>query len=137
MAHHISNFIDSVKERLSDQQYIDGMEICQRIFNAKEDKLYKMTYLRPYTFISSHCEDEDCVDSKLRISFEKVTGLVRLSDNRAEQIREENVFFGTDDEMMEFIDINILRAFPEHREDLDCDMNWYEFPVISLETLQE
>jgi hypothetical protein len=137
MAHDISNFLDSVKERLTDAEYKEGMEICQKVFHTKEDKLYRMTYLRPYTFITSHCEDEECMDSKLLVSFEKAYALVRLSDNRAEQIREEHVFLGTEEQMNDFIDVNILRSFPEDREDLDSDLNWYEFPVISLETLQE
>jgi hypothetical protein len=137
MAHDVSNFLDSIKEKLTDSQYKEGMEICQKVFNQKEDKLYRMTYLRPYTFVASHCEDEDCVDSKLMVSFEKATGLVRLSDNRAERIREEHVFLGTEEDMKNFIDISILRSFPDDRDELDSELNWYEFPVISLETVQE
>ena len=137
MAHDVSNFLDSIKEKLTDSQYKEGMEICQKVFNQKEDKLYRMTYLRPYTFVASHCEDEDCVDSKLMVSFEKATGIVRLSDNRAERIREEHVFLGTEEDMKNFIDISILRSFPDDRDELDSELNWYEFPVISLETVQE
>ena len=137
MAHDVSNFLDSIKEKLTDSQYKEGMEICQKVFNQKEDKLYRMTYLRPYTFVASHCEEEDCVDSKLMVSFEKATGLVRLSDNRAEQIRQEHVFLGTEEDMKNFIDISILRSFPDDRDELDSELNWYEFPVISLETIQE
>jgi len=137
MAHDVSNFLDSIKEKLTDSQYKEGMEICQKVFNQKEDKLYRMTYLRPYTFVASHCEDEDCVDSKLMVSFEKATGLVRLSDNRVERIRQEHVFLGTEEDMKNFIDISILRSFPDDRDELDSELNWYEFPVISLETIQE
>jgi len=137
MAHDVSNFLDSIKEKLTDSQYKEGMEICQKVFNQKEDKLYRMTYLRPYTFVASHCEEEDCVDSKLMVSFEKATGLVRLSDNRAERIRQEHVFLGTEEDMKNFIDISILRSFPDDRDELNSELNWYEFPVISLETIQE
>jgi hypothetical protein len=137
MAHEISNFLDSIKERLTDAEYKEGMEICQKVFHAKEDKLYRMTYLRPYTFVTSHCDDEECMDSKLMVSYDKACAYVRLSDNRAEQIREEYVFLGTEEEMKDFIDVNLLRSFPEDREDLNCDFHWYEFPVINLETIQE
>lgn len=137
MAHEISNFIDTIKELLTDSQYKEAMEMCQKIFNEKEDKLYKMTYLRPFTFIDTHCEDEECVDSKFLVSFVKATGLVRLSDNRAEQIREDNVFLGNEEQMSEFIDINILRSFPNDLEELDSELHWFEFPVISLETIAE
>jgi hypothetical protein len=71
------------------------------------------------------------------VSFEKATGLVRLSDNRAERIRQEHVFLGTEEDMKNFIDISILRSFPDDRDELDSELNWYEFPVISLETVQE
>jgi len=133
MAHEIANFLDSIKDTLTDGQYKEGIELCQKMFNETEDKIYRMTYLRPYTFIASHCDDEDCIESKLLIGFKKAVGLVQLSDNKAERIREDNLFYGTDEQMSDFIDINILRSFPDDQEDLDCLLHWFEFPVISLE----
>lgn len=136
-AHDISDFIDSIKEHLTDAQYKEGMEICQSVFKKKKEesaeKLYQMTYLRPYTFADDHCDDEDCEDTTFRIAFTKVTHLIKLSDARAERIRTDHVFVGSDDDMTPFIDLQVLRSFPSDLADLDSDIQWYEFPVVSLE----
>ena len=139
-AHDISDFIDSIKEHLTDGQYKEGMEICQSVFKKKEalaEKLYRMTYLRPYTFVDDHCDDEDCEDMSFRISFTKVVHIVKLSDVRAERIRTDNVFYGSDEDMKPFIDLQVLRSFPADMADLDSDIQWYEFPVISLELAEQ
>ena len=139
-AHDISDFIDSIKEHLTDGQYKEGMEICQSVFKKKEalaEKLYRMTYLRPYTFVDDHCDDEDCEDMSFRISFTKVVHIVKLSDARADRIRTDNVFYGSDEDMKPFIDLQVLRSFPSDMADLDSDIQWYEFPVISLELVEE
>ncbi|NBX48592.1 hypothetical protein EBT25_01400 [bacterium] len=138
MAHEISDFIDAIKESLTDAQYKEGMELCQKVFQRTEDppeKLYRMTYLRPYTFVDDHCEDEDCVDTKFLLSFTKATSLVRLTDQRAARIREENMFLGSPEAMSAFIDIEVLRGFPNDLEELASEMQWYEFPVLSLENV--
>jgi len=139
-AHDISDFIDSIKEHLTDGQYKEGMEICQSVFKKKEasaEKLYRMTYLRPYTFVDDHCDDEDCEDMSFRISFTKVVHIVKLSDARADRIRTDNVFYGSDEDMKPFIDLQVLRSFPSDMADLDSDIQWYEFPVISLELVEK
>ncbi len=140
-AHDISDFIDSIKENLTDAQYKEGMEICQSVFTKKNEasaeKLYRMTYLRPYTFVDDHCDDEDCEDMIFRISFTKVVALVKLSDARVERIRTDNVFYGTDEDMKPFIELQVLRSFPADLAELDSDIQWYEFPVISLELVEE
>lgn len=139
-AHDISDFIDSIKEHLTDGQYKEGMEICQSVFKKKEalaEKLYRMTYLRPYTFVDDHCDDEDCEDMSFRISFTKVVHIVKLSDARADRIRTDNVFYGSDEDMKPFIDLQVLRSFPADMADLDSDIQWYEFPVISLELVDD
>ena len=141
-AHDISDYIDSIKEHLTDAQYKEGMEICQSVFNKKKEeaptkKLYRMTYLRPFTFIDDHCDDEDCEDMIFRISFTKVTHLIKLSDVRADRIRTDNVFYGSDEDMKPFIELQVLRSFPSDMADLDSDIQWYEFPVISLELADE
>ena len=133
--HSISDFIDSVKESLTDGQYKEGMELCQALFNKKklEQKLYLMTYLAPYTFVTEHCANEDCDDRSLQISFRKKTNLVLLSDMRADQIRIKNMFCGKTEDMNEFIDVDVLVAFPIEFEDLGMSLEWFEFPVLSLE----
>ena len=139
-AHDISDFIDSIKEHLTDGQYKEGMEICQSVFKKKEasaEKLYRMTYLRPYTFADDHCEDEDCDDMTFRIAFNKVVALIKLSDARAERFRTDHVFYGSDEDMKPFIDLQVLRSFPADMADLDSDIQWYEFPVISLEFVDD
>jgi hypothetical protein len=139
MAHEMSDFIDSVKESLTDAQYKEGMELCQKIFKKKESqqKLYRMTYLRPHTFSDDHCDDEECMDMKFYIAFRKVQGLILLSEARFERIKEENVFRGTQDELSQFIDYDILRSFPHDNEELGNEIEWYEFPVLSLEEVNE
>jgi hypothetical protein len=72
-----------------------------------------------------------------RIAFTKVTHLVKLSDARVERIRTDNVFYGTDEDMKPFIEIQVLRSFPADLAELDSDIQWYEFPVISLELVEE
>lgn len=141
-AHDISDFIDSIKEHLTDGQYKEGMEICQSVFNKKKEevsreKLYNMTYLRPYTFVDDHCDDEDCDDMLFRIAFTKVTHIIKLSDARAERIRTDHVFYGSDDDMKPFIDLQVLRSFPADMADLDSEIHWYEFPVVSLELAEK
>lgn len=132
MAHEISDFIDSVKESLTDAQYKEGMELCQKVFQQKEaaEKLYRMTFLRPYTFADDHCEDEDCMDSKFMIAFDKVSSLILLSDIRAERIKEESLFRGLKSELEEFIEPDVLHAFPN---EFDNEFEWFEFPVLKLE----
>jgi hypothetical protein len=140
-AHDISDFIDSIKEHLTDAQYKEGMEICQSVFTKKKEasaeKLYRMTYLRPYTFVDDHCDDEDCDDMIFRIAFNKVVALVKLSDARADRIRTDHVFYGSNDEMKPFIEVQVLRSFPSDMAELDSDIQWYEFPVISIELVEE
>jgi hypothetical protein len=132
MAHEISDFIDSVKESLTDAQYKEGMELCQKIFQKKEaaEKLYRMTFLRPYTFTDDHCEDEDCMDYKFMIAFDKMTSLILLSDARAERIQEESLFRGSKEELDQFIQAEVLHAFPN---EIDSEFEWFEFPVLKLE----
>ena len=133
--HSISDFIDSVKESLTDAQYKEGMELCQALYNKKEleKKLYRMTYLAPYTFASEHCANEDCDDRTLQISFRKKTSLIQLDDAWAARIRAKNLFCGDDEEMAEFIDVDVLLAFPIESVDLGMGLEWFEFPVLSLE----
>jgi hypothetical protein len=135
MAHDISNFLDSVKESLTDAQYKEGMDLCQIVFNETEvkHKLYNMTYLRPYMFMDDHCNDEECSDMKFYLTFEKHTGLVKLSDERVKRIKETNLFLGTEEEMKSFINIDAFHSFPCSQLELDQEMTWHEFPVISLE----
>ena len=117
------------------------MEICQSVFTKKKEdsteKLYRMTYLRPYTFVDDHCDDEDCEDMIFRISFTKVVALVKLSDTRVERIRTDHVFYGSDEDMKPFIELQVLRSFPADLAELDSDIQWYEFPVVSLELADE
>jgi len=138
-AHTISDFLDGLKESLTDAQYKEGMELCQKLFNENkpDEKLYEMTYLRPYTFMSQHCEAEDCDDMKFLVSFTKTKTLVRLSDRRAERIRETHMFMGSEEDMKSFIEIDLLRSFPDDAEDLGVDLQWYEFPVIALDLVGE
>jgi hypothetical protein len=72
-----------------------------------------------------------------RIAFNKVVALVKLSDARAERIRTDNMFYGSDEDMKPFIDLQLLRSFPSDLADLDSDIQWYEFPVISIELVEE
>ena len=140
-AHDISDFIDSIKEHLTDGQYKEGMEICQSVFTKKNEasaeKLYRMTYLRPYTFVDDHCDDEDCDDMIFRIAFTSVTHIIKLSDARADRIRTDHVFYGSNDEMKPFIEVQVLRSFPSDMAELDSDIQWYEFPVVSLDLAHE
>jgi hypothetical protein len=72
-----------------------------------------------------------------RIAFNKVVALIKLSDARAERFRTDHVFYGSDEDMKPFIDLQVLRSFPADMADLDSDIQWYEFPVISLELVEE
>jgi hypothetical protein len=113
------------------------MEMCQKIFKVTEvkEKLYRMTYLRPYTFMDDHCSDEECADMKFYLSFEKHVSLVKLDDDRVKRIKETNLFLGTDEEMKPFINIDVFHSFPCSQLELDQEMTWNEFPVLSLELI--
>jgi hypothetical protein len=134
-AHEISDFIDSVKESLTDAQYKEGMELCQTVFQKHEvkNKLYYMTYLRPYTFVDEHCPDEECEDMKFYLAFKKTTSLIRLTDDRVRRILDTNTFLGSHDEMQSFVDPDVFNSFPCDQLELDHEMAWYTFPVLSLE----
>ena len=133
--HTISDFIDSIKESLTDGQYKEGMELCQALFKKKEieKKFYRMTYLAPYTFLTDHCASEDCDERSLQITFRKKTALVQLNDSRADQIRIKHMFCGTTEDMREFIDLDVLVSFPIETDDLGMSLEWFEFPVLELE----
>ena len=134
--HSVSDFIDSVKESLTDAQYKEGMELCQALYNKKEleKKLYRMTYLAPYTFVAGHeCDDEDCDMRSLKISFTHKTAPVLLTEAHAARIRAKNMFLGSTEEMRSYIDIDVMLAFPTESDDLAMPMEWFEFPVLSLE----
>ena len=133
MAHELSDFIDSVKELMTDAQYKEGMELCQKLFNQKEKKLYTMTYLRPYTFLDDHCDDDECIESKMMISFTKVSSLIQLTEEQAKRIQEANLFLGSEEEMGAFIDVDVLQSFPSDAAEIGNEIHWYEFPVLSIE----
>jgi hypothetical protein len=134
MAHEISDFIDSVKESLTDQQYKEGMELCKKVFEKKklEKKLYCMTYLAPYTF---KAEGEDF--PIMRFGFEKKMGLVQLNDYDVKFIQAEHKFSGEEGSIESFIDTNPLRSFPCESDSFDGIMEWWEFPVVSLEPVDD
>lgn len=131
---NLTEFIDSIKEKLTDGEYIEGMNMCKKVFDKKERenpiKLYRMTYLRPYMFMDEHCDSEDCDDIRYCLSFQRVTSLIRLTDREAARIRETNLFLGEKSEMKAFIDVDVFHSFPN---EFDENMEWYEFPVITLE----
>jgi hypothetical protein len=135
--HVMSDFIDDVKESLTDAQYKQGMEICQTLFKRKEANLYRMTYLSPFTFTTDHdCDDIECDIRTLKISFVRKTALVRLTGEKAEKIREKNLFMGSDDDMREFIEVDVLKCFPVEADDVGMPFEWFDFPVISLELIE-
>ena len=134
MAHEISDFIDSVKESLTDQQYKEGMEICKKIFEKKKlvKSLYKMTYLAPYTFRA----DGDGYPI-LRIGFEKKTGLVQLNEYDVKFIEKEHRFSSDEGILDSFICTDPLMCFPLESDSLDGVIEWWEFPVLSLEPVDD
>jgi hypothetical protein len=132
---NLTDFIDTIKEKLTDGEYIQGMNLCKKVFDRKvsDKKLYTMTYLAPYMFMDEHCESDDCDDMKYCISFERKTALVLLTDTRAGRIRETNMFLGEEAEMKTFIDVDLFKSFPNDVEELGTNVEWYEFPVLKLD----
>lgn len=131
MAHEMSDYIDSVKESLTDQQYKEGMDLCKTVFEMKkrEKKLYKMTYLAPYTF-KAHCDDGYPI---MRIGFQKKTGLVQLNEHDVKFIENHHRFTSDEGDLESFIDTDPLSCFPMESDSLDGIIEWWEFPVLSLE----
>jgi hypothetical protein len=123
----LANFIETIKESLTDAQYKEGLELCMKAYNS-EEKLYRMTYMRPMVFREGHCED--CDEVRTYVSFTKCTALVLFGNERAERVRSSNLFKGTFEEMESFVHLDVLHAFPE---DLDIDLEWFDFPVVGLE----
>jgi hypothetical protein len=126
--HVISDFLDSIKESLTDSQYKDGMELCQKLFKT-EKNLYRMTFLYPYTFRA----EDDMGNSIMRMGFKKRTGLIYLNEQSAKYIQEENRFSRDQGDVNSFINTDPLHCFP-----LESDLfeggtiEWWEFPVVSL-----
>ena len=131
MAHEMSDYIDSVKESLTDKQYKEGMDLCKTVFEMKkrEKKLYKMTYLAPYTF-KAHCDDGYPI---MRIGFQKKTGLVQLNEHDVKFIENHHRFTNDEGDIESFIDTDPLSCFPMESDSLDGIIEWWEFPVLSLE----
>jgi hypothetical protein len=129
-----SEYIEEIKESLTDAQYKQGMELCQTLFKQEkpDEKLYKMTYLSPLVFSDTHdCGDEDCVHGRsLNISFVKKTALVKMKPERVNEILEENCFMG--DDLGEFIETNVLSNHQEFEMDLP-EFEWDTFPVLKME----
>lgn len=127
----MSDFLDSVKESLTDMQYKEGMELCKKIFEEKklEKKVYKMTYLAPFTFRSE--EDEFPV---LKMGFEKRSGLVQLSEAGVQFVRTMHKFSIDEGDISQFITPDPYQSFPCENEEY---IEWIEFPVLALEELGE
>jgi hypothetical protein len=129
-----SEFVEEIKESLTDAQYKEGMELCQTLFKQEkpEEKLYRMTYLSPLVFSDTHhCGDEDCVHTRsLNIGFVKKTTLIKMKPERAAEILEENCFVG--DDLDEIIETNVLANHQEFDMDLP-EFEWDTFPVLKLE----
>ena len=135
-----SEFIDEIKESLTDGQYKQGMEMCQTLFKQErpEMKLYEMTYLYPIVFSDGHtCSDDECAiehSRSLNIGFDKKTVLVKMKPSRAEEIMEENCFMG--DDIGDFIETDVLGHHHEFEESIQ-EFEWATFPVIKLEPVVE
>lgn len=135
--HAMSDFIDDIKESLTDAQYKQGMELCQTLFKQKQEKLWRMTYLAPFAFVADHdCDDVDCDMRCIKISFTRKTALVQLTEVNARRILEKNMFLGTAEEMKPYVDVDILKNFPVEADDLGMPMEWDEFPVLALELIE-
>jgi len=131
-----SEFVEEIKEKLTDAEYKKGMEMCQTLFKQEkpDEKLYRMTYLSPVVFSDHHeCEDEECLHSRsLNIGFVKKSCLAKLKPERAESILEENCYTG--DDIEDFIDTSVL----QHHQEYDIEIpefEWDTFPVLKLELI--
>lgn len=131
-----SEYIEEIKESLTDGEYKKGMEMCQTLFNKEkpEMKLYEMTYLCPIVFSDGHsCDEEECVmehSRSLNIGYEKKKSLVFMKEARAEEILEENCFIG--DDIDDFITTDILGHHHEFENTIQ-EFEWATFPVLKLE----
>ncbi len=133
-AQQFAEYIEDIKESLTDAQYKHGMEMCQALFKKEvpDEKMYKMTYLFPIVFSDLHaCADEECMHGRsLNIGFEKKTALVKLSAERAADIQDQNLFLG--DGLEDFIQEDVLANHQEYEEDIP-HFQWDTFPVLKLE----
>ena len=129
-AHAISNFLDTVKEKLNDAEYKEGMELCKTAFETttKVQKTYNMVYLRPSTelFLEGDCTCE----CEIGIGFDLASNLVQLTDSQAECINKHhcyNLYQGQDN----FVERDVFKSISavvgnEHL------VFWKEVPVISI-----
>jgi hypothetical protein len=90
-----------------------------------------MTYLCPYTF---RTDDEGF--PVLKIGFEKKTSLVQLNEYDVKFIRNEHRFSGEEGNLESFIHTDPLHCFPMESDTFEGVMEWWEFPVVSLEEIQ-
>lgn len=131
-----AEYVEDIKESLTDAQYKQGMDLCQELFKQVEpdEKLYRMTYLCPSVYSDWHtCEDDECIHAQnrsLNITFEKKTALIKLKPEVADEILEDNCFRG--DNIRDFIEVEVLGNHQEYEEDIQ-DFEWDTFPVLKLE----
>lgn len=91
--HNISDFIDEIKDSLTDAQYVAGMGICKKIFEVYETtkKCYMMTYFQPvYTMVYDDDADEDEDMGEIHFELERRKVLVHLNSEQVSRIRQTN-----------------------------------------------
>ena len=131
MAHEVSNFLDTVKEKLSDAEYLEGMNLCKKVYEKKAKKnVYRMVYLRPHTSVFP--EDPGY---SIGIGYHVATTLVQLSIKDVEVINKYHCYnlFTTEDS--EIVDSCVFRGVGEIVGN-EVLVTWMEVPVISISTLE-
>jgi hypothetical protein len=131
-----AEYVEDIKEHLTDAQYKQGMDLCHALFRQvePEEKMYRMTYLVPTTYSDWHnCPDDECDhphNRALNITFTKKTGFVKMKPETAAEILEDNCFRG--ENIADFIDEDVLGSHQEYEEDIP-EFEWDTFPVLKLE----
>jgi hypothetical protein len=131
-----AEYVEDIKESLTDAQYKKGMDLCQELFKQVEpdEKLYRMTYMCPSVYSDWHtCEDDECIHSQnrcLNVTFTKKTAYIKLKPELAEEILEDNCFRG--DNIGDFIEVDVLGNHQEYEEDIP-EFEWDTFPVLKLD----
>lgn len=140
--HELSDYIDDIKETLTDAQYITGMNICKKMFHDDEGtkKPYLMTYLQPVYNMVCESDDEEDGDSPGEIHFEleRRKAIVFFNIKQADMIRaqscvtaamwvdEEEVPFNTSP--MDGLPVSLI----SDHFNLQVEMKLVEVAVISL-----
>lgn len=131
--HEFSEFLDEIKDSLTDQQYKTGMDLCKKHYDNQQNLvLYDITYLRPSMRVSF----DDDGDPLVGVVMNKTNGLFFMTTEYADEIRGENKIRVYDEDCTidpaELFDDDMFDDLVTH-----CNMAILEVPVLEIKKYEK